>query len=175
MVGEEEILRESAEKAWQAFVAGWSSCDAVHPDCAATIITVDGDAMFGKWHTSTWPDHLLKNEIHVQYVKISPTGLQSCASVQVKLGTEFVGFFVFLKEGDTGTFSWKCISVAIGPILKEKILPSTYEQVNALTWDGYCHANSICDGNLMAKVRVESPQSACSQRHLLTFILNVFF
>lgn len=74
----------------------------------------------------------------------------SSVPVQINIGREFTGFLVFLKEkGGSGVF-WKCISTAVAHTSNEQILPSSYEEVNSLTWDGYCHANLTCDGKLMA-------------------------
>jgi hypothetical protein len=154
MKGQEPQLREAAIKLWESVrISQAITCETIHPDCAILIIndTETGTYTSGKLTTIKWPQAMLASGIEIQYVKTTPTGKQSTSFVQIKIGTEFTGFLVFLKEKDGDEAVWKCISVAATHISKETILPSSYAQINSLTWDGYCHANRICDGKLMSK------------------------
>jgi hypothetical protein len=86
-------------------------------------------------------------------VKILPVGPRNAASVQVQIVADnsnitIHGFLTFLNSQLVG---WTCISAAFsdttGPIL-----PSHFQSVTQLTWEGYCGANRACDGAAMAKV-----------------------
>jgi hypothetical protein len=83
------------------------------------------------------------------------------------------GFMIFLQDGVTTTIhdsrttdalmttttTWKCISLSLAPHGDDiynngpsnKVVPSSFQDVCALVWDGYCHANRCCDGNEMAQ------------------------
>lgn len=170
----------------------------LHGDCSVFLL-LDGST--GTYITGRpgsdmdWPSSLVSDggdgddgdtttiPIIIEYVKILPVGMQSAASVQVRVGESHRGFFVLLKElvhnddfdlaikdDTTSTAStsegneytscwvWKCISMALAPVQDQfdkntinKVLPDSFSQVTALVWDGYCHANRLCDGTLMAR------------------------
>lgn len=98
-----------------------------------------------------WPEGIFESPIEIHHIVITPVGKQSSSYAKLKFGCKYLGFFVFLKEKGVHDNLWKCISVAIGPIDNKQVLPSSYEQVNELTWNGYCYANRICDGELMSR------------------------
>jgi hypothetical protein len=87
-------------------------------------------------------------------VKILPVGPQNAASVQVQMivahsNSIIHGFLTFLRSSQLA--DWACISAAFadatGPIL-----PSHFQSVTRLTWEGYRGANRARDGVAMAKV-----------------------
>ncbi|KAG7349094.1 ABC1 family-domain containing protein [Nitzschia inconspicua] len=139
----------------------------VHPDCATLILLGDkGSFVTGRPGNTEWPASLTTSDnglFFVEAVKILPQGQQSAASVQFTVETDngndvYAGFMVFLhdtpkeKASQNETWIWNCISLAMAPkIACRKVLPETFQQVAALTWDGYCHANRQCDGDLMAQ------------------------
>lgn len=146
----------------------------LHGDCAVFLLLDEGGTFVtGRPAAMEWPPALsvvdgpLRGDgIVAEHVKILPVGGQSAATVQVRVpGSSYHlrGFFVFLKEGgknETGggtIWTWKCISIALAPARpggkmdNNQVLPIHYSEVNALTWDGYCHANRLCDGKLMAR------------------------
>lgn len=150
MEGPEPQLRAAATRLWEAFQHSQTgSCETIHPDCVVLIVhDANGTFTTGKHTTIQWPDAMLACDLEIQFIK---AGKQSSSCIQIKIGREFAGFFVFLQEKDGDAMIWKCISVAVGVSNNGQILPSSYEQINLLTWDGYCHANRICDGNLMSQ------------------------
>jgi hypothetical protein len=126
--------------------------------------------------TTTPASDTNEDYITIEYVKILPMGMQSAASVQVRVGTSHGGFCVLLKEleythdddvkdgtsmegnSNSSCWVWKCISIALAPEVEydeknaiNKVLPDSFSQVTSLVWDGYCHANRCCDGTLMAR------------------------
>jgi hypothetical protein len=151
MRGPEEDLRLAAESAWNAFSDYNVIHQNIHPDCAVVVLSEDGTYVEGLIKKVMWPQNILNQTLAVDSVKASSVGKQSSSSVKVRIGAgEYTGFFVFLKENEAGDLIWRCISVALGPRIKEQIIPKSYEEVNRLTWDGYSHANRICDGELMS-------------------------
>jgi aarF domain-containing kinase len=110
----------------------------------------------------------------VEACKILSQGQQSAASVKFTIidtdqNEVYAGYMVFLHDTPTTTTTnyssnaswiWNCISVALAPSnyynnkakkSQQQILPTSFHDITALTWDGYCRANRQCDGNLMAK------------------------
>ena len=101
-------------------------------------------------------------------VKILPVGDQSAAAVCVSLtaepqndssnqNTKIEGWLTLLKKQQSTASQddnpWTCIGAAFATSAVEtKILPSHFQDVTKLVWDGYCHANRTCNGTAMAKV-----------------------
>ena len=150
-MGPEEELRQATESAWNAFAGDAVLAPNVHPDCTVVVLAEDGTYNEGPFHEVMWPKAILNHVLTVDSVKASASGKRSSSFVHVKIGGGlYSGFLVFLKEREGGDLVWRCISVSLGPRMKERILPNLYKEVSTLTWDGYCHANKICDGDLMS-------------------------
>ena len=151
MLGPEEELRRAAELAWNALAGGDALAPNVHPECIVVVLAEDGTYNEGPIRTVLQSTNILNHVLTVDSVRASSAGKRCSSSVHVKIGGGiYSGFLVFLKEQEGGDLIWKCISASLGPQMKERILPNSYKEVSTLTWDGYCHANVLCDGDLMS-------------------------
>lgn len=133
--------------------------ETVHPKCAFMVkYTADTDFVSFLQDDDDRPESVLPTTTttdppQLPYVKIVPVGRRSAASVQVAM-SGFGGVLVLLRPDNSSTApaGWKVISVALAPSSSSgPVLPEHFARVNDLTWNGYCHANRVCDGDLMAE------------------------
>lgn len=143
----------------------------VHPDCRVVVLEN------GEFKTLKTPSKFLSTTssssdgptIQVTHCKILPVGTQSAASLQVVIGN-LTGFVVTLLQGS----EWLCISAALSSS-NSLVLPTDFEDVTKLTWDGYCAANRKCRGDLMAKCFHETCRLTFSKNDQIQIIDSANF